>query len=130
VFVDPFNGGRLLDRDGCEARFHEIQGADADFDDTFLVPVRTYAILARLLANLRAIFLATSDRASLLWVLELMSLLPTSSVEARGELASALAAVGRYREAARTFDDLASALGGELGDEYRASARRLRARMN
>jgi regulator of sirC expression with transglutaminase-like and TPR domain len=52
VFVDPFARGRLLDRDGCEARFHAVQGPGATFDDAFLAPVGKRAILARMLANL------------------------------------------------------------------------------
>jgi regulator of sirC expression with transglutaminase-like and TPR domain len=130
VFVDPYAGGRLLDRKGCMARFHDVQGADAEFDDSFLAPVGTHAILARMLANLRAIFLATSDRASLLWVLRLRSAIPTVPAEERGELASTLAAVGRFREAASELDVLADTLGGDLGRQYRSSADRLRARLN
>jgi hypothetical protein len=51
-------------------------------------------------------------------------------VEERGELASALAAVGSYTEAAAEFEALADVLGGELGVRYRGSADRLRARLN
>lgn len=130
VFVDPFSGGRVLDRKGCVERFHEVQGPDAEFDDAFLAPVGNHAILARILANLRSIFAADNDRASTLWVLRLRSLIPGVPMEERGELASALAAVGRFREAASEFDLLAENLGGDLGNEYRGNADRLRARLN
>lgn len=130
VFVDPFAHGKVLDRAGCIARFHEVQGVDATFDDDYLEPVGNRSILARILANLRSIFLATGDRESLLWVLRLRSAIPGVPVEERGELASALAAVGRFGEAASEFDLLADTLGDDLGDEYRRSAHRLRARMN
>jgi regulator of sirC expression with transglutaminase-like and TPR domain len=129
VFVDPF-GGRRLDRAGCVERFRAVQGDDAVFDDRFLAPVGTFAILARMLANLRAVCLATGDRASLLWVLRMRSSIPGVPVEDRGELASALAAVGSYHEAADELDALADVLGGELGGRYRGSADRLRARLN
>lgn len=59
-----------------------------------------------------------------------VSAIPGVPVEERGELASALAAVGRFGEAAFEFDRLADTLGDGLGDEYRHSAHRLRARMN
>jgi regulator of sirC expression with transglutaminase-like and TPR domain len=129
VFVDPF-GGRLLDRDGCVGRFLAVHGDDAEFDDRFLEPVGTFAILARMLANLRAVALATSDRPTLLWVLRLRCSIPGVPIEERGELASALAAVGSYHEAATEFEALADVLGGELGAKYRSAADRLRARLN
>jgi regulator of sirC expression with transglutaminase-like and TPR domain len=128
AFIDPF-AGRWLDRAGCEQRFRDVQG-DVPFDERFLRPVGTFAILARMLANLRAVFLATGDRAALLWVLRLRSSIPGVPVEERGELASALAAVGSYHEAAAEFEALADVLGGELGTRYRSSADRLRARLN
>jgi regulator of sirC expression with transglutaminase-like and TPR domain len=129
VFVDPF-GGRQLDRDGCIERFRAVHGDDAEFDDRFLQPVGTFAILARMLANLRAVALATGDRSALLWILRLRSSIPGVPVEERGELASALAATGSYHEAATELDALADLLGGDLGRRYRGTADRLRARLN
>jgi len=55
VFVDPFARGRVLDRVGCEARFHAVQGPGSVFDDTFLEPVGKRAILTRMLANLKTV---------------------------------------------------------------------------
>jgi regulator of sirC expression with transglutaminase-like and TPR domain len=129
VFVDPF-GGRRLDRRGCADRFRAVHGDEVEFDERFLHPVGTFAILARMLANLRAVALATADRQSLLWVLRLRSTIPGVPIEERGELASALAAMGSYHEAATEFDALADVLGGELGKRYRGTADRLRARLN
>lgn len=130
VFVDPYAGGKILDRAGCIARFYDVQGEDAVFDEAFLAPVGNHRILARLLANLREIFLANNDRASLVWVLRLRSSIPTVPIDERGELASALAAIGRIHEAANEFEGLADQVDGDLGDEFRANAHRLRARLN
>ncbi len=130
VFVDPFAGGAMLDRAGCEARFRAVQGDDARFDDAFLAPVATHAVLARMLANLRAIYQASGDRDALTWTLRLRTLLPGVPVEERAELASVLAATGRLRDAAAEYEELADVLGGELGADYLASAQRLRARLN
>jgi len=130
VFVDPFTGGRLLDRHGCERAFHAVHGQDAPFDEAFLSPVGPISILTRMLANLRNIFAARADRAGVVAVLELRNQLPGTSGEDRGELAAALAATGRFTEAARSYEQAGDQLGGSLGAEYRRNAERLRARLN
>ncbi len=130
VFVDPFGGGRLLDRSGCERAFHAVHGPDATFDEAFLAPVGPLVILTRVLANLRNIFAARGDRAGVVSILELCNLLPGASPEDRSELAAALAASGRFGEAANHYDQAGDQLGGSLGAEYRRNADRLRARLN
>lgn len=129
-FVDPFAGGALLDRTGCEAAFRRVQGDGATFQTHFLDPVGSFTILARMLQNLRAVFSAMGDHRSIVWVLELRTAIPGLPMDERGELASALAATGEFRRAAAVFDELADGFGGELGDQYAASAARLRARLN
>lgn len=130
VFVDPFAGGAILDRAGCERVFHAVHGLDAPFHESYLAPVGAFAIVARMLANLRAIFAARDDHRSIAWVLRLRTCVPGVPVEERGELAAALAATGDFRGAARELDLMAERLGGTLGDEYAARAARLRARLN
>ena len=130
VFVDPFGGGTLLDPAGCEAIFHALHGAEAPFDEGFLAPASTPTVLARMLANLRSVFLSRGDRQSLLWVLQLRTLLPDSSAEDRADFAAGLASLGRFDAAATEYDVAADGLGGSLGAELRRNAVRLRARLN
>jgi regulator of sirC expression with transglutaminase-like and TPR domain len=130
LFIDPFGRGRTLDRDGCEAAFHAVHGERAPFDPSFLDPVDTPAIVARLLANLRSTFTARANRGALSWTLRLRTLVPGIPAEERAELATVLAARGQFEAAAGEYDTLAAQLGGELGDEYHRSALRLRARLN
>lgn len=130
VFVDPFDAGAVLDRRGCERAFRRVQGPGAAFDPSYLEPVGTLSILTRMLANLRAIFAATSDHQALLWVIRLRTALPDAAPEERAELAAALAATGAFGAAARELDALAGELGGTLGAEYAQRAEGLRARLN
>lgn len=142
VFVDPFAGGTLIDRHRCEVMFHALHGVDVAFDEAYLEPVGTDLMLSRMLANLRSVFLSRGDRASLVWVLRLRTVLPGSSAEDRADLAAALASVGRFDEAAVEYDaaggqasgGLASGRGENQGenwsDEWRRRAERLRARLN
>jgi regulator of sirC expression with transglutaminase-like and TPR domain len=134
VFVDPFARGALIDRRAAERAFHAVHGDDAPFDSRHLEPVGAHAILARLLANLRGIFLARNDAESLLWVLSLRVDIPGVPRDERRELAGLLAGAGRFDEAASQYDTLADQLEVEdrddEADRCRRSARQLRARLN
>ena len=76
VFVDPFARGRLLDRDGCVARFERVQGPGAVFDDAFLQPVGKRAIVVRMLANLENVARMRGDLSLLQRVFALQATLP------------------------------------------------------
>jgi regulator of sirC expression with transglutaminase-like and TPR domain len=71
TYIDAFDGGARLDRGDCEQRHREIHGQGVAFDERLLRPVGTWAILARLLANLKSIGASTNDRSMLRWVLRL-----------------------------------------------------------
>ncbi|WP_334141770.1 SirB1 family protein [Rhabdothermincola sp.] len=130
VFVDPFAAGAFLDRAGCERVFRAVHGQDAVFDEAYLAPVGPFAILARMLANLRVVFATAVDHTGLAWVLRLRSLVPGVPIEERAELAAVLAASGDFRGAARELDIVAERVGGGTGEEYARRAARLRARLN
>jgi regulator of sirC expression with transglutaminase-like and TPR domain len=131
-YADPFEG-RMLDHEGCRALFTQTQG-QAEFSDAHLAPVGTRTIVARLLANLKGIYLARRDRRSLAWVLRLRAEVPGVPLDERRELASALAADGRFIEAAEELDRLAklAEAAGDAGlvEDSIRGATRLRARLN
>jgi regulator of sirC expression with transglutaminase-like and TPR domain len=129
VFVDPFARGALIDRRGAEARFHSVQGAGARFDDSFLDPIGSRAIVARILGNLKAAYLQRSDRDALSWLLRLRAEVPGVPPQERAELASVLAARGDFRAAAVELERLAELLPDER-ERHLAAALRLRARLN
>lgn len=132
AFADPFES-RLLTRDDCEELLARTQ-PQLSFDDAALAPVGSRAIVARVLANLKSIHLARRDRKALAWVLRLRVLLPGAPIDERRELASALAADGRFLDAAFELDrlaEIATAAGdAQLVDEAERGAVRLRARLN
>jgi regulator of sirC expression with transglutaminase-like and TPR domain len=131
-YADPFSG-RMLDRDGCRALLTATQG-HLELSDAFLAPVGPLAIMSRLLANLKSIYLSQRDRRNLAWVLKLRAEIPGVPLEERRELASALAADGRFIAAALELDRLAEiaeeAGNAELVEESARTATRLRARLN
>ncbi|MBX6314465.1 MAG: transglutaminase family protein [Isosphaeraceae bacterium] len=66
IFVDPFHGGTLLDRRGCERRIEEVTGQAIALSDEQLAPCPMTAIVARMLRNLKAIYLREGDFAAAL----------------------------------------------------------------
>ena len=129
VYIDPFARGQVLDRGGCAARFHAVHGPGAVFDDAFLEPVGKRAILVRMLANLESVAGIRSDRELLLRAVSLRAAMPGAVLADHQRHATALAAGGRFREAAEVLDRYAAA-GGSGSVAAAAAAERFRARLN
>jgi regulator of sirC expression with transglutaminase-like and TPR domain len=145
-YVDAFDGGRVLDEDGCRRRFVELAGPGAPWSTELLAPVGPRSVLTRVLANLRRLFAASNDLHRLDWVLALRTGIPGVPSTERMERATVLAALGRFDEAAAELDRLADleqdgspafhhpsqgpAADVVAAPELRARAARLRARLN
>lgn len=130
VFLDPYAGGTVLDRTACERIFHAINGHDAPFDPMYLEPVGARVVVARMLANLKAVYTRAADRRSLSWVLGLRCLIPDMAQSEYAEWANALAAIGRYDTAAEVLDAAAQRLAGTEAEAWHSTASGLRARLN
>lgn len=77
LFADPFNGGRLLDRDGVRSLFASVTGRGDQWRDEFLAPVTGRDIVFRVLNNIKgACVRDLIHRDKLPWVMELMSWFP------------------------------------------------------
>ncbi|MFI5266498.1 MAG: SirB1 family protein [Chloroflexota bacterium] len=57
IIFDPFNAGRILSEGDCRALLAEMTGGSMDFQPRFLEPAPTKQILARMLNNLKQIYL-------------------------------------------------------------------------
>jgi regulator of sirC expression with transglutaminase-like and TPR domain len=129
VYVDPFARGRVLDRAGCAARFHAVQGPGSVFDEGFLEPVGKRAILGRMLANLENVASMRSDRALLQRVLSVRVVMPDAGLAEYQRCAAVMAANGEVVAAAELLEGWADR-GGEAGVAARAAADQLRAKLN
>lgn len=131
VYLDPFDGGRLLGWSDCEALFRGVHGPAAPFEPSYLDAVGALDILHRILTNLRQVHLRRQDNASLEWVLRLRALLPGAADQDRADRAGVLAAMARFDDAATVLDELAAESDEEdAAVSLSARARRLRARLN
>lgn len=128
--LDPFNGGRLVMPEECAELYRALHGPRAPFGPHLLAPVGPRAILVRLLANLRQIYLAAGDARSAGWVYELRAAVPAGSPADAADVARALASIGRFTEAAATLDALAETVPDAGAREARARAVSLRALLN
>jgi regulator of sirC expression with transglutaminase-like and TPR domain len=129
VWVDPFSGGRLLDRQMCEERFHLVNGASTPFLETYLDPVGPRAILGRMLANLKAIYATRGNLEALAWVFALRLAIPGVPPIERRELARVLGSTGQFDKAAEALEELAETLPTQASSLL-AEAVALRARLN
>lgn len=133
VFVDPFNGGAVLDRTAVE-RLHAAMRPGEPFDETHLDVPGPFDILARVLTNLQLVFTQRSDVAGLTWVLRLRSQLPGVAPSELRQLSRVLAAGGSYHEAAAVAAEAAARADAaglpDLAASLLAESRRLLAKLN
>jgi regulator of sirC expression with transglutaminase-like and TPR domain len=121
-FVDLFDGGRHLDATDCRTVFERLHPR-LEWDDSFLAPVGTPAIVARVLGNLANAHRRAGDREGLASALDLRLLVPGSTLRDRRELAVLLGSMGRFAQGAEVLE-----ASGEEADLEAAT--RLRARLN
>jgi regulator of sirC expression with transglutaminase-like and TPR domain len=129
LFVDPFHGGRTLDRTGCRELFATLQGPGAGFSDDFLLPTGARAILLRVLNNLERSYL---ERGSVdaVWVARLRLRFAELPASERRRTATLLGSLGRFAEAAAELDAMATGLDEPDASTLANEARALRARGN
>lgn len=72
AFIDAFNGGRLLDEEGCAALAYEVSGVEIAANPGILNPAPKHAILMRMLNNLRNVYLREENYRGQIGVLDLM----------------------------------------------------------
>ena len=118
VYLDPFNGGALMEEDDCAERVRSITGGKLPFSPAFLAPVGAHYILHRMLNNLKNAYAGRQDLERALQVVErLLVLNPNDPDETRnlgllhaglGHNRQAVAALIRYLELRPDAPDAAS----------------------
>jgi regulator of sirC expression with transglutaminase-like and TPR domain len=84
IFVDAFNRGEILFEQDCQERLAQIYGRPVELQPGFTEPVSPRNLLARMLTNLKLIYLnRTNWTKSLAAVERLLLLFPDASTELR-----------------------------------------------
>ncbi|MBI3272821.1 MAG: transglutaminase family protein [Planctomycetes bacterium] len=82
--IDPFNGGAVVTAEKCQQLLDAVYGGQLRFDDRFLAASNKRQILARVLNNLKGIYLALQDFPRALGVVERMCIVePGGTTEVR-----------------------------------------------
>ncbi len=98
LYLDTFNQGRFLRESDFRLLFLEQFGSEARFDSALLRPASSHEVIARLLRNLKHIYVARADFPRAVACCERL-LQVTGLPEERRDLGLLLARDGRLREA-------------------------------
>jgi regulator of sirC expression with transglutaminase-like and TPR domain len=84
IFVDPFNQGEVMFEQDCQERLSQLYNRPFEFRPEFLSAVSPRYFLARILTNLKAVYLQAQDVLRALAAIErILLLLPHSVMEQR-----------------------------------------------
>jgi regulator of sirC expression with transglutaminase-like and TPR domain len=84
AYLDPFNGGRRLSLEDCTELVERATGTSVNFDPTWLLPTPRRDIVARMLNNLRMIYVSVEDWPMAIKICErLLALQPTVAAHLR-----------------------------------------------
>ncbi|MGQ0483178.1 MAG: transglutaminase family protein [Pseudonocardia sp.] len=129
TLLDVFTGGTEMSLADCEAKFREL-GGTGPFGPHLLDTTPTWAILARMLENLRAVFRTLRRPAGSEWVLRMRLALPGAGIAEQVELAQALGVQAKWVEGARILEAQIPGAHPELARKLETAARSLRAHLN
>ncbi len=110
VFIDAYNGGEVLSLDECVARF-KAASHGRPVEPRHLAGVGPRQILARLLHNLKRIYLERSDDVRLWWVVDRLLMLEPGQREElrdRGLIAARLGAAAAAAKDLTAYLDVAA----------------------
>ena len=127
LFVDPYHRGILLSAEECAERLKEIHQDNIAWDDSLLEPITNRDYVARLLRNLKVIYLQRQDLDRAIKMIDrLVAILPQSPEERR-DRGVVNYRLGRYQEAR---DDLQFYLQSAAADSDTAELERLISHMD
>jgi len=103
IFVDAFHGGELLTGDECVARYRARTGG-RDLDRRYLSAVAPRQILARMLHNLKRVYVERRDDVRAYWVLDRILMLTPGQLQALRDRGLVAARLGGAAAAERDLE--------------------------
>lgn len=105
IFLDPFGGGRLMDRDECLRFLHELTNMPESELKPCLKPANVRAIVIRMLNNLKVLHAKNEDWPAAWLVQERLVALKPTCYEERRDLAFIALKSERTQEAIELLED-------------------------
>jgi len=134
LFLDPFNRGEILTRADCATRFSQLYGNGATFSDRLLASVPPRQILARMLNNLKAIYLKAEAWDKGLAMVEMMLLVEPENHEQYRDRGLLKLQLRQFEAAARDLEQYmkaaADAKDRQEIEDHLKELKRIRAMMN
>ena len=121
-YIDPFFGGILLSPGETEQRLQDIAQGTVPWDPQYLTPIGNREFIARMLRNLKAIYLNQRDYTRALRLLDRLVIIQP---EAKQEIRDRGVVHYRLRHLQEALDDLQSYLAATAPAEDTASVERL-----
>jgi regulator of sirC expression with transglutaminase-like and TPR domain len=134
LLVDPFHEGAVVSEADCQSRLDRIYGGRVKVEPHMLAPCRHKGILARMLRNLKAIYVKSGDHDRALRTVDLLVRLDPRAADEIRDRGLLHAALDCYARAAADFEAyLEQAPGAPEAPELRqkiAEMRRKASRLN
>jgi regulator of sirC expression with transglutaminase-like and TPR domain len=105
VFVDPFHGGETMFPEDCQERLSEIYGRPVDLQPEYLEPVGSRYFLARMLTNLKGIYIDQKDDLRTLAMIDRILLLFPNALTEQRDRGFIYFKLERWSEARQDFTD-------------------------
>jgi len=105
ILVDPFQGGEVLFPADCEDRLQQIYGRAMPLQPEFLAAISPRHFLARMLTNLKGIYLNQNDASRMLAAIERILLLFPDAVIEQCDRGILYYQAGRWTEATQDLSN-------------------------
>jgi regulator of sirC expression with transglutaminase-like and TPR domain len=122
LLIDPFYGGILLSEEECAQRLREIAGANLSWDSRYLTPISNREFIARMLRNLKGIYLQQEDYQRALPIMDRLVAIQPDAIDERRDRGVLQYQLGQYQEA---LEDLQGYLASGATDQDSRSVERL-----
>lgn len=99
ILFDPFAGGEILSEADCIGRLRALYGGEATYDPKMIEPASSRQIIARMLVNLKGIFLHTKAHGRALDVVERLLILHPDRVIEHRDRGMLLLSLDQYSDA-------------------------------
>lgn len=104
VIFDPFNDGRILTEDDCRTRLAQMTGGSMDFQPRFLEATPTRQILARMLNNLKQIYLTARYYRKAIGIMDRLLMVNPIGYDELRDRGAVYAELKQYAQAKADFE--------------------------
>jgi regulator of sirC expression with transglutaminase-like and TPR domain len=134
LILDPFNRGEIIGREECRSMLTELYGADVQFTEQMLERATHRQILARMLNNLKVIYLKAQTYDKALAMVDMMLMVQPEDVEQYRDRGLLHLQLRQFEAAAKDLDHYLKAVPDSTDkeeiQEHLKELSRIRAMMN